>query len=103
ILHLVTFSALLFEDDYLVAFHVLQDLTRNLDSLNSRGANIDRAVVFDEKDVVKADRSASFTFQSGGVDILVFSHFELFSGNVYDCVHMLFKNRTAKVRKSRMN
>src|SRR5688572_32882522 len=48
VLHSIAFSSLLFEDDYLIAFYVLQYLTRYFNTFHSRGANFYTATIINQ-------------------------------------------------------
>jgi len=87
----IALSSLLFEDEDLVALHVLEDLARHGNATHSRGANIYCSSVICQEDFVEAHRCACLSLHFWSVDILVFSHFELFAGNVYNCVHSFFE------------
>src|SRR5262252_1231713 len=60
----VVLSALLLEDDDLVAAAVTNDLTRHLGALERRHAGLDRVAVVAEEHLVELDRAASFAFEA---------------------------------------
>ncbi len=86
---LVTFPALLFEDDDFVATLVRNDLGRNAGSLQNRSAYFHLTVVVDEKNVAELQLFALFAFHAVDDDFLVLGNLKLLAGNVDDSVHRI--------------
>jgi len=82
---LVAFAALFLEDDYFIAFQVVQDL----DSNGSAATHFDIAFGAAHQHFIERYLIAAIAAEAVYKQLLVLTHFELLAGYVYDCEHDL--------------
>jgi hypothetical protein len=90
----VSLPALLLEYNHFVILHLLEDFARDGSSFDRRLTHLDFTIGIDEQHTVKLDGGANFGLDAGGIEVLVFLHLELLSGDIYYSVHEMsvFKN-----------
>lgn len=84
----VTFAALLFEDQYLIAFYVAQDRGFYAAAFQHRHAHAGIAVVVYQKYTIKRYRITFFSGEPVHENRLLLFHLELLAGYFYYCVHV---------------
>ncbi len=84
---MVSFAALLFEDQYLVAFEVAFNLSGHFRAAYRRGANLNVFPIVHEQDPVELDLFAFLSVQSVDEHLLVFLYLVLVPCDLYDCIH----------------